>query len=177
MIIPRFDAVLINGSVGAGKTTTAEALGAELERRGVPGAVIDVDALRRSWPAPRADPFRDALTLDNLRALATNYRSAGAQLLLVATVIEHRDQLERTRAALGSSALLHVRLTLSPESAAMRLNARHAGRPREREWHLRRHPELARILDRARFSDELLIDTTDRAVVDVVEHIVTSLGA
>ncbi|WP_127822674.1 ATP-binding protein [Acidipropionibacterium jensenii] len=53
MPIATYDTVLINGSVGTGKTTTAEALGDEVKQRGIPGAVIDVDWLRRSWPSPR----------------------------------------------------------------------------------------------------------------------------
>lgn len=42
MAIATFDTVLINGSVGTGKTTTAEMLGEELKQCGIPGAVIDV---------------------------------------------------------------------------------------------------------------------------------------
>ena len=77
---PTYDTVLINGSVGTGKTTTAEALGAELERRSVPGAIIDVDWLRRSWPAPPDDPFQTSLALQNLQTIASNFRHAGARV-------------------------------------------------------------------------------------------------
>lgn len=44
MAVPPFDTVWINGSVGAGKTETADRLGDELERRGIPGARVLDDA-------------------------------------------------------------------------------------------------------------------------------------
>ncbi len=100
MPIAKFDTLLINGSVGTGKTTAAEALGDEVEQLGIPGALIDVDWLRRSWPVAPDDPFRTALALENLRAVAGNFRRAGARLLIAATVIETRDELEHVAAAL-----------------------------------------------------------------------------
>lgn len=45
-------AVLINGTVGSGKTTVAEALAERLESERIPGAVIDLDWLRLAWPQP-----------------------------------------------------------------------------------------------------------------------------
>ncbi|MGO2660612.1 AAA family ATPase [Mycetocola reblochoni] len=170
-----YDTVLINGSVGTGKTTTAERLAAELERRDVPGAVIDVDWLRRAWPAPAHDPFRAGLARENMRAIATNVRREGAQVLVVATVVESVDQLRGDAAALAAERLLHVRLTASPDTVRSRLGRRHAGDPAELEWHRRRHPELAGILDRAGFTDELLLDTTDVSVDEAVTTILAAL--
>ncbi|GAA2556544.1 hypothetical protein GCM10010435_29020 [Winogradskya consettensis] len=43
-------ALLITGTVGAGRTTMAEALGDLLIEDAIPLAIIDVDWLRRSWP-------------------------------------------------------------------------------------------------------------------------------
>jgi adenylylsulfate kinase-like enzyme len=80
-------ALFLNGSVGAGKTTTAEAVGRLLGRRSVPHAVIDLDWLRCAWPSPERDPFNHELELRNLTAVAANYRAAGAQLLVLAGVI------------------------------------------------------------------------------------------
>jgi len=51
------DAVFLNGTVGAGKTTVAEAL-ADLERDAARShALIDTDQIRRVWPSPPGDPF------------------------------------------------------------------------------------------------------------------------
>ena len=64
--------IIINGTVGVGKTTAASALGRLLEENGVAHAVIDTDEIRRSWPAPPGDRFNLELQLANLAALSAN---------------------------------------------------------------------------------------------------------
>jgi hypothetical protein len=175
MPIAKFDTVLINGSVGTGKTTSAELLGDEVAQLGIPGALIDVDWLRRSWPAPPDDPFRTALALENLRAVAGNFRRTGARLLIVATVVETREELEHVAAALNASSMLHVRLTASPEVVLSRLTNRHHDDETALRWHVQRHPVLADILDRAGFTDEQVIDTTDKSASAVANEILPSV--
>ncbi|MFC4014213.1 hypothetical protein ACFOY2_43795 [Nonomuraea purpurea] len=94
-------ALLITGTVGAGKTASADALGDLLTDAGVPNAVIDLDWLRRAWPAPPDDPFQSALTLRNLGAVTANFLEAGAERLILAGVIESREERLRHEAALG----------------------------------------------------------------------------
>ncbi len=175
MPIATFDTVLINGSVGTGKTTAAERLGGELERCGIPGAVIDADWLRRSWPAPPGDPFRTALALDNMQAITSNFRRAGARVVVVATVVESLDELRLSTAALASRRLLHVRLTATSDAVIARLTRRHAEDQAALDWHTKRHPELARTLDRAGFTDELRIDTTEKQATEVVQEILATI--
>ncbi len=170
-----FDTVWINGSVGAGKTTAADRLGDELERRGVPGAVIDVDWLRRSWPAPADDPFGTELALANARAVAANFRACGALVVVAAGVVETADEAARGADALGATRMLLVRLTVDAEVAGLRLRRRHDQDESELQWHLRRHPQLARMLERAGFGDELLIDTTALTADDVARTIADRL--
>lgn len=177
MPIASFDTVLINGSVGTGKTTTAEALGDALQRRGIPGAVIDVDWLRRSWPAPEGDPFRTALALENLQAITANFRRAGAVVIIIATVMETLDQLERITLALGSARPLHVRLTLEPDVARSRLAGRHGDDEATLSWHTRRHPELASVLDQAGFTDGIRLDTTHRRPRELAREILSAIVA
>lgn len=157
MAIATFDTVLINGSVGTGKTTTAEVLGDMVRRRGIPGAVIDVDWLRRSWPSPAGDPFRAALAIENMQAI---------------TAI---DELERTAVALAARSMLHVRLAASPDAVLSRLTRRHDDDETALRWHAQRHPELADILDRAGFINDLRIDTTDKPVKNVAREILTAI--
>ena len=175
MPIATFDTVLINGSVGTGKTTAADGLGGELERCGIPGAVIDVDWLRRSWPAPPGDPFRTTLALENMHAIASNFRRAGARVLVVATVVETLDELQRSTAALASTRLLHVRLTATSDAVLPRLTRRHDDDEAALHWHTQRHPELARALDQAGFTDDLRIDTTHKQAAEVVQEILATL--
>jgi adenylylsulfate kinase-like enzyme len=170
-----FDSVLINGSVGTGKTTTAERLGDELERRSIPGAVIDVDWLRRAWPASADDPFQTIVALENLQSIASNFRRAGAHVLIAATVVETLDELRHNATALGSEHLLHVRLTAASDAVRSRLTRRHDDDAAGLQWHVQRHPVLARILDQAGFTDELLIDTTHKDVDEVVQEIIATI--
>jgi hypothetical protein len=170
-----FDTVLIHGSVGTGKTTTAEVLGDEVRQRGIPGAVIDVDWLRRSWPSPAGDPFRTALALANMQAITANSRRAGARLLVVATVVDTPDELERTASALAARRMLHVRLTASPDAVLSRLTRRHNDDEAALPWHAQRHPELADILDQAGFTNDLQVDTTDKSVANVAHEILAAI--
>lgn len=160
MVALVFDAVWINGSVGAGKTTTADRLGDELEIRGIPGAVIDVDWLRRCWPSPTEDPFHTALAVANIRAVANNFRARGSQVIVVAGVLEDPAEVARCADALGANHMLLVRLTVERGIARSRMQRRHEGNEAELEWHENRHPELALILEHAEFVDEMIIDTT-----------------
>ena len=117
-------ALLLTGTVGVGKTTTADAVGARLRVRGVPHAVVDLDELRRCWPAPPDDPFHAALGLANLAAVARAYRAAGAERLVLAGVCESRRDRDR-----------------------------HAGDPEGLAWHLHRRGELDAVLDAAGVAD------------------------
>ena len=168
---PAYDAVWINGSVGAGKTTTAEQLGEELEKRGIPGAVIDVDWLRRAWPSPPEDPFQFELALANMRAIAAQFHARGAQVIVAAGVVETAGQFDGCVRALESEHPLLVRLVLDADVALARLRVRHGDNANEREWHERRHPELAGILERVEFGDELVLDSSSLSVSDIAVQI------
>lgn len=76
-------ALLINGTVGVGKTTVAEAVGDLLAEAGTAHAVLDLDWLRQSWPAPPGDRFNFNMLLRNLRSIAGNYLDAGATRLVL----------------------------------------------------------------------------------------------
>jgi hypothetical protein len=172
-----FDAVLLNGTVGAGKTTTAGALGDLLAARGVPHAVVDVDELRRLWPSPDGDPFQQAVALRNVAALARNYRDAGATRLVLAGVVETARDLADLRAVIEPWRLLACRLVVEPAVAAGRLRERHATDPAEWAlgWHLERSPVLAAVLDRAGI-DDAIVAVEDLAPAAVAEQVAALLG-
>ena len=165
-------ALLITGAVAVGKTTTADAVGDELEERGMPGAVLDVDALRRAWPAPPGDPFHGVLTLRALTALSAVHREAGAQVLVAAEVIEERSARAAYEEAMGYP-LTGVRILTPRELVRERLRERHALDPEGLVWHLDRFDELTAILDAARTEDVSVQQTgspreTARAVLAAV---------
>jgi hypothetical protein len=169
------DAVLLTGTVGAGKTSTMHALGALLGERGVPHALVDADAVRLLHPAPAEDPFQQEVELRNLRDMARNYRDAGAAVVIVATVIERASDLPRYGEALGSHDPLVVRLTADPAALGSRLAVRHADHPDGLDWHLARAPELTGIIDAADLGG-IAIDTTSRTPAGVAAIVADHAG-
>jgi adenylylsulfate kinase len=121
-------ALLITGTVGVGKTTTAEAVGALLREGATPYAVIDLDTLRNAWPSPRTDPFNEHLMLANLHAVAHNHLSAGAVRLVLAGVLEDPARRPLYDEAVGAP-LTVCRLRLDLIEVAARLRRRHIDDP------------------------------------------------
>ncbi|MFF1879590.1 AAA family ATPase [Leifsonia sp. NPDC058230] len=168
-------AVFLNGTVGVGKSTVADALGAALRAERIPHAVIDLDELRRGWPSPPGDRFNTTIELANLRSVAANYIAAGARMLVLAGVLEETAMVERYREALGASvSLTVVRLTLEPAEAERRLRRRHENDPDGLAWHLNRFAELDGIIDAARFS-VATFDTTADSPALVAERILRTV--
>lgn len=168
----RTRALLIIGAVGVGKSTVIDALADELAGRGIPGAAMDLDHLRHSWPAPAEDPFNSRLELENLRAVAETYRAAGAQVLLAAGVLEERSARGAHERAVGCP-LTVVRLTAPRELVRERLHRRHELDPEGLAWHLARFDELSAILDAAEVEDVTVPiredpHVTARAVLETV---------
>ena len=166
------DGVFLNGAVGVGKTTVADAISA-LEP--APHAVIDLDAVRRLHPAPASDVFNHELELRNLRALAANYRAAGARRFILAGVIEEAAEVARYTAALEADGMLVCRLVADPAVVERRLRARHSADPEGLDWHLHRAGELAAILDAAAL-DDLVVDATDATPDEIARRLRAAAG-
>lgn len=167
-------ALLLTGTVGVGKTTTAAAIGARLAEQGVPHAMIDLDELRRSWPAPPGDPFQQDLELANLRAVATVYRQHGAGRLVLAGVVERREDRERYEGAVGVP-LTVCRLRLAPSVVRDRLEHRHEHHDDARRWHLHRAGELEAVLAAAQVEDHL-VDTDGLDSPAVARAVLRAIG-
>ncbi|WP_351235375.1 hypothetical protein [Streptomyces sp. NPDC002133] len=167
-------ALLINGTVGVGKTSVAEAVGGLLTDVAVPNAVIDLDWLRQSWPAPAGDRFNFGMMLRNLRSIAGNYRAAGAVRLILAGVVEDMDDRKQCGDAVGIE-LSVCRLQVELPVVHQRLSRRHENEPEALRWHLDRSGELAGILDRARV-DDFTVDATTRSVGEVATAVIEAAG-
>jgi adenylylsulfate kinase len=167
-------ALLISGTVGAGKTSVAEMAGDLLTEAGVPNAVIDLDWLRRCWPSPAGDRFNTAMALRNLRSVAVNYREAGAVRLVLAGVVETRAQRERHQDALGvPMAMCRLRVDLPLVRA--RLARRHEGAGEVLRWHLDRSGELDTILEAAAVED-FTVGATDLSISSTARTVLSAAG-
>ncbi|GAA2484700.1 AAA family ATPase [Winogradskya humida] len=166
-------ALLITGTVGAGKTTVAEALGDLLIQDGIPSAIIDVDWLRRSWPAPPGDPFNGKITLRNLHAVAATYLEAGARRLVLAGVAESAAERDAYQVALGVP-LTVCRLRVDLPTVRQRLTRRQANDAAGLGWFLKRSGELDQILDQARIED-VTVDAGTGPPRQVAELVMTAI--
>lgn len=169
------DTIFVNGTVGVGKSSVADAISAIEIDSGTSHAVIDLDEIRRMWPAPHDDPFSHELELINLQAFVANYRAAGARHFILAGVIEHIEETARYRAALTSSGLLILRLEAHPTIVDRRLRQRHAADAEQLAWHLNRAPELAEILRNADL-DDIVLDASTRSPQQLAERATHAAG-
>lgn len=165
-------ALLITGTVGAGKTTTAYAIGEVLRTRNVPHAIIDMDALSEAWPAPEDDRFNSRVAFANLSAVSRNFVRAGAACLVIAAVIE--DLAARSRYEQATQMPVTIcRLRVGLETVRTRLTARHEPGP-GRDWHLERSGELEMVLDAAEVGDAT-IDVVDETPDEVARLVLAAL--
>jgi adenylylsulfate kinase len=140
-------ALLITGTVGAGKTSVAEMVGHLLSEAGVPNAVIDLDWLRRSWPSSAGDRFNLAMeygTCDrwpattSTPALSGSFSPGSSRPTSTGTVT-------RTHSV--------CRLRVDPPVVRARLARRHEGEGAALQWHLDRSEELDTVLEAAGIED------------------------
>lgn len=167
-------ALLITGTVGSGKTSTADALGDLLAEAGVPHAVVDLDWLRHSWPSPPGDPFNSAMTLRNLRDVARNHLEAGAARLVLAGVVESRAERRRYEETVAAElTVCRIRVPLS--TVHRRLARRHEGDDAGLRWHVERSGELDRILDAAEVED-VVVEAANRPATAVAAAVLDAVG-
>jgi adenylylsulfate kinase-like enzyme len=172
MTNPDPDTIFINGTVGTGKSTLANALGAS--ETGV-HAVIDLDDIRRLSPSPASDRFNHELELENLRSIAQNYRRAGARRFILAGVLEQSSEVSRYVTAVGSTGMFACRLVASSDVLDTRLRHRHVGDEEGLAWHRSRVGELAQILELAAI-DDLVLDSSHRSPTELAHIVRTAAG-
>ncbi len=166
--------LVVNGTVGAGKTTIAEVVADLLRERGVPYAWIDADALRRAYPTADDDPFGQAVVLDHLEAMAGVLRRRGYRHVVLAEVIERAADRELYERAFDGAELVVVRLDASEATRLARLTAREPDP--WREWHLARTVELAAILESAGVDDAVVDNDGARPLRDVAAQVLVAAG-
>jgi len=95
------EGVLLTGVYGSGKSTVAQEIAYLLEQRAEPFALLDLDYL--SWAGTGADDraAEFGLMLQNLSAVAENYRRAGIRLFVLAYFVRSPDEVRSVREAVG----------------------------------------------------------------------------
>jgi hypothetical protein len=116
------EGVLITGVYGAGKSSAAEEIAYLLEHRGESYALLDLDYL--GWAdAGSEDPATGfSLTMQNLEAVAANYRRSGIRRFVLAYFARSSGEVQEIRRALGVP-LRVVRLTVPMAGIERRLAA------------------------------------------------------
>lgn len=169
--------LLITGPPGAGKTAVGAEISRLLHDPPVPHAFVDVDLLAWCFPRPVGDRFNQRLALRNLRDLWRNDSAAGATHLVLARVVESRDELEGYRRAVPGADLTVVRLRAPVPVLQARLLHRYGGPEagRDAAWHVERAAELAPLMDKEAVED-LLIDTEGRSPAEIAETILSHVS-
>jgi hypothetical protein len=97
------EGVLLTGVYGSGKSSVAQEIAYLLEQRGEPYALLDLDYL--SWAGTgtggRSEEF--GLLLQNLAAVAANYRMAGIRLFVLAYFVRSPGEMAGSSAPRGTS--------------------------------------------------------------------------
>ena len=112
-------AVLVTGPPGAGKSEVASSLHDSLGESGVDAAMIEVDALERSYP-----PIDRGRSIRHLEMLARSYDELGSGTLIVTATAEDDEYMQAALAAIGADETFIVRLEADPETLRDRILAR-----------------------------------------------------
>lgn len=161
----------IIGPVGIGKSSVADAISEILESEYMfPHAVVDLDHVRRASPTPTEDPFHMELGFKNLAALWNNYQSVGAKCLIVPSVMESTEHLDKLRLSVPGADVFVVRLVASLEVNHARIRGRETDAD-SLNWHLRRSTQLARELAEKKLED-IIVDTDSKETLEIGREII-----
>ncbi|MCB2174546.1 MAG: GNAT family N-acetyltransferase [Actinomycetales bacterium] len=145
--------LVVNGTVGAGKTTVADRLGHLLDDRGLANVVLDVDALTDAKPVTDEDPYHQRLAFEALARLAPLYRERGLRHVVLPRVVEDPGDREEYERAFDGADVRVVRLRVPETERLARITARARGRV---DWELARTVELEQVLDRVALDDAVV---------------------
>jgi hypothetical protein len=134
------DVLVLTGPCGVGKSTVAFECMEILARADVPAAMVDAE-LAYFHPKPGGDPHGYAVAEEALRALWRVYAAAGHRRLLLARVVENREQLGIVERAVPGARVRILRLVAAPATVRDRLRRREIGSGLA--WHLGRSEEIA----------------------------------
>jgi Adenylylsulphate kinase len=171
---PPVDVLLIGGRSGAGKTSVALEVSAQLQALGVPHCHVEGDNLDAAYPKPIDDPFGTRLTEANLAAVWRNYAGLGHHRLIYVNTVSVMEPELVVRAVGGEARVVAVLLAASDETVQERLTGRETGsglRP-----HLERSRRMAELLTAEAPDATHRVSTDGRTVGVIATEIVRLTG-
>lgn len=167
--------IFLNGTYGAGKTSTLDHVGDLLAEARRPFSLMDVDWFHRSWPPGAEDPANVITEASNMAVVWRNYQREGPRQLVVSGVIANGHDRARYEAALGLP-LRSVRLVADESEIEARLLRRYTPeRGSSLKWHLDRYRELNSALFNADL-DEATIQTSGSPPRQVALRVLAHFG-
>lgn len=173
MTIPKLPAVVINGTIGVGKSSLVDALSDLLSTHNLRHANLDLDSFGQLYPPlDSADPFSLDLTFKNLVAVVPNFIDVGARYFIIGATLERREQLEELRALLPDLDMKVCLLTASPATVAERIRQRELGGLLED--FLRRTDDLAAQIAAEQMED--FVVENEGSIAQAAETLAQKLG-
>ncbi|MCR6712022.1 MAG: GNAT family N-acetyltransferase [Demequina sp.] len=166
--------LVVNGSIGAGKTSVAEGAFDVLAERGARVAEIDGDFLCQASPAAPGAGFNQELLFDNLAAVAPVYRAAGYGIMVIARVVEDPEDRGRYARAFGTDSVTIARVTAPEEERKARIVHRDLD-PWWHEWGHARTVELHAVLEELQL-DDVVVTNAGRSPKETAEELLSLLG-
>lgn len=166
--------LVVNGSIGAGKTKTAGAVFDVLAERGVRCAMIDGDYLCQASPDAPGAAFNQGLYFQNLAAVAPVYRSAGYGVMVIARVVEDPEDRARHAQAFGTDLVTVARVTAPEEERKARIVQRDI-EPEWQQWGHARTVELHAVLEKLQL-DDVTVSNSGRSPRETATELLDLLG-
>jgi len=166
--------LVVNGSIGAGKTKTAGAAFDVLAERGVRCAMIDGDYLCQASPNAPGAAFNQGLYFQNLAAVAPVYRSAGYGVMVIARVVEDPQDRGRYGEAFDTTDVVFARVTAPEEERKARIVHRDLD-PAWHEWGHARTVELHAVLEEVQL-DDVVVNNAGRSPKETAEELLSLVG-
>lgn len=169
-----FDALLIGGRSGSGKSSLGFEVSSQLQSASVAHCFIEGDFLDQAFPAPSGDPSRTLLTEDNLAALWRNFSVRGYHRLIYSNTVSVLEADLVRRAMAREVRFVGVLLTADDATVRQRLEYREVGS--QLEAHIARSAAMAEVLEAKCPPWVIRVPTDGRDLIDIAGEVIELTG-